>query len=98
MTYGVFAVLKDKLGENDVFDANGEAAEGVLSAEIKNRSFDAFEIKVTGFTEEQKDLEIAMGAYVAIANGDKVEYSYVQSGEPLEGDKYYFVSINSMLL
>ena len=98
ITYGVFAVLKEKLGENDIFDANGEAAEGVLSAEIKNRSFDAFEIKVTGFTEEQKDLKIAMGAYVAIANGDKVEYSYIQSGEPLEGDKYYFVSINSMLL
>lgn len=98
ITYGVFAVLKDKLGENDIFDESGEAAQGVLGAEIKNRSFDAFEIKVTGFTEEQKDLKIAMGAYVAIANGDKVEYSYIQSGEPLEGDKYYFVSINSMLL
>ena len=95
-SYGVFAVLKDKLGDKDIFDENGEKAEGVLSAEIKNRSFDAFEIKVTGFADTQRDLKLAIGAYVVVTSGDTVEYSYVQVGEINEGEKYCFVSVNDI--
>ncbi|MBQ8146525.1 MAG: leucine-rich repeat domain-containing protein, partial [Clostridia bacterium] len=74
LKYGVFAVLKDKLGTNDVFGGNGEAADGVISAEITNYSFVAFDLKVIGFTDTQKDTKLAMGAYVAVTNGETTEY------------------------
>ena len=56
LKYGVFVVLKDKLGDNDVFGNDGVAANGVLGAEIKNQQLAAFELKVFGFTDEQKEI------------------------------------------
>ena len=97
LKYGVFAVLKDKLGDNDVFDKNGVAANGVLGAEIKNCEFAAFELKIVGFTDNQKDIKLAMGAYVAVTDGETTEYSYMQGGTPLENEKYCFVSYNDIV-
>jgi len=97
LKYGVFVVLKDKLGDNDVFDKNGVAANGVLGAEIKNCEFAAFELKIVGFTDTQKDIKLAMGAYVAVTNGETTEYSYMQGGEPNENEKYCFVSYNDIV-
>ena len=95
--YGVFAVLQSKLKDKDVFAEDGTAAEGVISAEITNYQFVAFELKIVGFTDEQKDTKLAMGAYVAVTDGETTEYSYMQSGTPNENEKYCFVSYNDII-
>lgn len=95
--YGVFAVSQEKLGENHVFDQNGIAADGVLHAEIFNRNFAMFELKVTGFTDEQKDKKLALGTYVAVKGEESTEYSYIQLGTPNEGEKYCFVSYSDIV-
>ncbi len=97
LKYGVFAVLQSKLKDKDVFAEDGTAAEGVISAEITNYQFVAFELKIVGFTDEQKDTKLAMGAYGAVTDGEKTEYSYMQSGTPNENEKYCFVSYNDIV-
>jgi len=97
LKYGAFAVLQSKLKDKDVFAEDGTAAEGVISAEITNYQFVAFELKIVGFTDEQKDTKLAMGAYVAVTDGEKTEYSYMQSGTPNENEKYCFVSYNDII-
>lgn len=95
--YGVFAVSKDKLGEGDVFGKDGTAANGVIFAEISSTIHNVFEIKVVGFTDEQKDVKLALGAYVAVSDWENTEYFYMQSGSPAQGEKYCFVSYNDVL-
>ncbi|MBE6675188.1 MAG: hypothetical protein E7596_08815 [Ruminococcaceae bacterium] len=97
LKYGVFAVLQDRLGDKDVFSEDGTVAEGVINAEITNYEFVAFELKIVGFTDAQKDTKLAMGAYVAVTNGEITEYSYMQGGEPNENEKYCFVSYNDIV-
>ena len=97
LKYGVFAVLKDRLGDNDVFAEDGTVADGVVNAEITNYEFTAFELKIVGFNDEQKDTKLAMGAYVAVTNGEATEYSYLQSGKLNENEKYCFVSYNDVV-
>ena len=98
LKYGVFAVLQDRLGENDIFGEDGTAAEGVISAEITNYQFVAFELKIVGFTDERKDTKLAMGAYVAVTDGETKEYSYLQDETKgtTAGD-YFFVSFNDLV-
>ena len=96
LKYGVFAVLKDKLGDNDVFSADGTVADGVINAEVSGYALSVFEIKVTGFSDEQKDIKLAIGAYVEIENECAKEYSYMQFGTPNDGEKYSFVSYNDI--
>ena len=95
--YGVFVVLQSKLGDNDVFSDDGTAAEGVVSTEIFNRAFSAFELKIVGLTDEQKDTKLAMGAYVCAADGEETEISYIQGDELDENEKYCFVSYNGII-
>ena len=96
--YGVFAVSQSKLGENNIFDSQGNAASGVISAEIQRTDFSAFDIKVVGFeTDLLKSTSFALGAYVEVSNGATTEYSYMQSGTPNEGEKYCFVSYNDVV-
>ena len=97
LKYGVFVVLKDRLGNNDVFGEDGTVAEGVINAEITDYEFVAFELKVVGFTDTQKYTKLAMGAYVAVTDGETTEYSYLQSGTPNENEKYCFVSYNDIV-
>lgn len=87
--YGVFAVLKDNLGDGDVFDESGKAIANAVTAEISGDNLVSFEFKITGFKDGNKDLKLAMGAYVALT---ATEYSYMQFGTPNEGEKYAFVS------
>ncbi len=56
-----------------------------------------FEIRLFGFTSDNKDAKIAMGAYVAVKNGEATEYSYIQSGVPKNGEKYCFLSYNDIV-
>ncbi|MBO4982967.1 MAG: leucine-rich repeat domain-containing protein [Clostridia bacterium] len=97
LRYGVFAVSQSKLGSNDVFDKDGKAVNGVINAEITSHGFAAFELKVVGFTDEYKDTKLAMGAYVAITDGEATEYSYMQGEAPADGDNYHYVSYNEVI-
>ena len=97
LEYGVFAVSKDRLGNSDMFGTDGAPAEGVISYDVTARGFSMFELKITGFTDEYKNVKLALGAYVASIDGDTMEYSYLQPGTPNEGEKYCFVSYNDII-
>ena len=95
--YGVFAVLKDKLGTNNIFDENGEAAQGVISAEIENIALVAFDLKIAGFvTDMHRNAKLALGAYVKITDGEAFAYSYMQDKAPNAGESYHFASFNDI--
>ena len=94
--YGVFAVLQNRLGNNDVFSEDGTAIEGSINADITSYEFAAFELKIVGFTDEYKDIKLAMGAYVVETDGETTKYSYLQAGTPAENEKYCFVSYNDV--
>lgn len=93
VSYGVFAVAKVVIGDNEIFDSQGDFVEGVFGYDVTEYQNDVFEIKVSGFTsEEQKETKLALGAYVIVTSNGKKEYSYMQEGKPTENDKYHFVS------
>ncbi|MBO4982751.1 MAG: hypothetical protein J6D23_01720, partial [Clostridia bacterium] len=97
ITYGVFAVSQEKIGDSDVFDENGNAISSAITAELTDYAFSIFEVKVVCFADDQKALPLAIGAYVKTTDGDKAEYSYLQSGTPEENEKYCFVSYNDIV-
>ena len=97
LKYGVFAVLQNRLGDKDIFSEDGTVAEGTINADITSYEFALFELKIVGFTDEYKDIKLAMGAYVAVTDGETTEYSYLQSGTPNENEKYCFVSYNDIV-
>ena len=95
ITFGVYAVAQQRLGENDIFDENGNATAGVINADLTSYVFDAFEIKIVGFNDTQKDIKLAMGAYVT---EDGKTYSYMQSDKAGElVGSYYAVTYNSVI-
>ena len=98
LKYGVFAVSQNKLEDKDIFGENGVATEGVVTVDITNQKYALFELKIVGFTDAQKDMKLAMGAYVkATTIDEKTEYSFLQDGTPSENEKYYFASYNEIL-
>ena len=97
LTYGVFAVSQEKLGDSSIFQNNGDVTNGVISVDVSKHGFEVFEIKIVGFAETQKDIKFAMGAYVAITNDGTTKYAYMQSGTPNSGAKYYFASYNEIM-
>ena len=97
ITFGVYAVAQQKLGENDIFDENGNATAGVINADLTSYSVDAFEIKIVGFNDTQKDIMLALGGYVCVTENDKTTYSYMQYGTPAQGQNYRFDSYNTVL-
>ena len=94
VSYGVFAALADKIGANDIFGADGKVLEGVIAADITGSGYTLFNLKITGFTEAQKKLPFAMGAFVGAEKNGSTEYSYLQIAAPAEGEKYYFATYN----
>ena len=88
--------MKGICGES-IFDGNGEAREGVISTLINNSEFIAFQLKITGFTQESKNAMLAFGAYVTVSDGESTEYSFMQAEAPNEGANYYFTSYNEIL-
>ena len=94
--FGLFVVSEKKLGNKEIFGENG-AADGVISVEMSDRMNSAMELKVIGFNDETKDYRIAMGVYIALNDGEKTEYTYLQIEAPADGEKYYFVSFNEAL-
>jgi hypothetical protein len=93
----MFAILKDKLGNGDIFANDGTVADGAINAEIPIYDYVAVEFKIMGFTDAHKDIEIAMGAYVIATDGESSEYSYIQASKPTEGAKYSFISYGAIL-
>ena len=91
--FGAFAAAESKIGTQDVVSADGQVAENTISADITGYGVAAFDLVVLGFSEEYRDLGMAMGAYVI--DGDTV--SYMQAGGPEENEKYYFASYNEVL-
>ena len=95
--FGVFAALETKLGQDDIFDENGQFIDCVVGQQLSNRTPDAFELKVAGFTtDEQKATKIVFGAYVVTKKDGKSSISYMQNGSPEEG-KYYSTSYNDIV-
>ena len=96
VNYGVFAVSKAKLGDNDVFNADGEAASGVLSVDLTHQMHSMLEMKITGFTDATKDSNFAMGAYTRVTKDDTSTFSYIQKDAPTDGEKYNFISYSAI--
>ncbi len=96
ISYGVFAVAESKLADKSIFDEYGNAASGVISADLTEYEFTTIDFKIVGFSEEQKCLSLAMGAYLKIADSDSLRYAYVQYGTPKENQKYCFVTYNEV--
>ena len=92
LKYGAFAVAKQKIGDNYIFASDGTVASNAIVAELSNYEFVSFELKIVGFTDEYKDAKLAMGAYAIVSDENATEYSYIQAGAPLNGEKYSFVS------
>ena len=97
LNYGVFAVLEKTVGNNDIFDANGKALDGVVSADMTDTSYSIFKIKMVGFEGDKKDTSFAMGAYIGFTKDGATEYSYLQIASAPEGEKYFFASLNEIL-
>ncbi|MBQ4510080.1 MAG: leucine-rich repeat domain-containing protein [Clostridia bacterium] len=104
LKYGVFAALKDKLGDSYIFDEDGNAVANSVVAEVSSNDYVAVEFKITGFTDEYKDTKLAMGVYVITADKSadddtteiKPEYFYLQVGSPNANEKYEFISYNEV--
>ena len=96
ISYGVFAVAKSKLGDNDIFDENGNATLGVINAELTEYSFTEVDLKITGFSDTQKSLPLAIGAYAKITKGEITEYTYIQEGTPDANQKYCFITYDDV--
>ena len=97
VSYGLFATTKQNIGSNDIIDSNGVVANGAVIAEFENSQFAFLYIKMFGFdTEDKRNAEIAIGAYVKIAFDGAKEYSYLQVGTLEAGEKYCFVSYNDI--
>ena len=96
VSYGLFAGTKQGLGTNDVIGEDGKAVAGAITAGFENSKYSFMFIKMFGFNEDNKDTPFAIGAYVAVDNGEGKEYSYLQNEKPQNGAKYSFVSYNSV--
>ena len=98
ITFGLFAVSQNMLGDSNIFDENGKINANVLSANTERTGFDYFDLKLTGYTTEaQKNAKVAIGTYIIVTKDGKKIISYAQSQEPTEGAKYYFASYNEMI-
>ena len=74
----------------------GNSANGVINAQISGYGFALFELRISGFTDEYKNLKLAMGAYVIATDDETTEYSYMQATDPDQGEKYSFISYNDV--
>lgn len=96
VNYGIFAVTKDNIGTNDIFDENGKSRKGVIAADLTGSGFNLVNLKVFGFTTEQKDIDLAIGAFIGATKDKATKYTYLQIEEPSEGAKYFFASYNDV--
>lgn len=92
-TYGVFAVAKNNLGDNNILNDDGSASDYVVKRELK-ANYGSFDFKLSGFeTEAQKSAQLAIGMYMIDNNGKII---YLQAENPKENEKYSFISYNDL--
>lgn len=92
LNYGIFAATQGAIENKDVFDKAGNAISGAIAVAMESNKYKSFEFRISGFTDENKDTMLAIGAYVAEIDGNAIKYSYIQDSSPNEGEKYQFVS------
>ena len=97
LKYGVFAVAESKIGNNSIFDENGNVFNGAICADVTEYEFNMFDVKIVGFEDGHKSLPLAMGAYISVTEGSTTEYSYIQSSSPNKDEIYSFVSYNDIV-
>ncbi|MBQ7761250.1 MAG: leucine-rich repeat protein [Clostridia bacterium] len=97
LKYGLFAVAEEKLGTNEIMNAQGQTADGVASVEFSSRDYDMFSMRIIGFeTAVHKSAQLAIGAYVIEKTADNSSVSYLQASAPATGNTYHFVSFNNL--
>jgi len=95
LSYGVFAVLYDKIGENDVVNADGTGMTGAVVQKLITQPYAAVELKISGIADdEQKNAKLSMGVFV-IEKGETNKVSYLQADEPQEG-RYTYTTFNNL--
>ena len=99
VSYGVFAASYIKLGEKEAVLADGTISSDALGKKIDGGdNIGAFEIKVKGFTtEEQMNAKIVLGAYTVVSNGEEATVSYLMPTEPLQGEKYGYITYKEIV-
>ena len=98
LKYGLFATTKGNIGSGDLFDQNGAPNAGVVTVGFPNKNYVFLSLKMLGFkSDESKNADFAIGAYVETTFEDAKEYSVLQEGTPNEGEKYCFVKYNDFV-
>ena len=99
VNFGVFAVLQNKLGENDVLDESGALTCNGIKAPVSDYQYSSIELILGGFeSTTQKALSLCLGVYFEVTSEDEsVEYSYVQNEPPQENEKYSFITYDEVL-
>ena len=96
IAYGIFVTLASSVGQSDIVNENGEFLQGVIHAGVTNSSISTFTLKLTGFnTDEKREKELVLGAYVITDDGEKTEISYMQSNSP-SSQKYFITTFNNI--
>jgi hypothetical protein len=91
-SYGVFAVSKTKLDGNEIF-TDGVATSGVISTELSSFNFTTVVLKITGFKDEHKTKEFALGVYTSFDGA----YGYIQENATVINNAYVFTSYNAIV-
>ena len=98
VSYGLFVVTKLALGENDILDADGTPANGVIKADVTNTNYAILSLKMVGFQDEQsRTLDFAVGTYVITEKEEVKEFAYIQAGDVSEGEKYNFTTYEKII-
>ena len=98
LKYGVFAVSEAKLGDNEIIDANGNVAEGVIAMEMSRIQHYVFELKISGFnSDDVKKQPLAIGTYVIENGTEGARVSYLQQDGDFNEEKgYSFITYNQI--
>ena len=91
LSFGAFAILYNNIGDKGILNN-----ENAIIAEVKDEEkiFVSFEMRITGFeTDEQKDAQLAIGAYVLDEEGT---VSYIQAVDSDQSKEFTSVSYNDI--
>ena len=81
---------KTRVKSSSYYDIESKISKLDPSAEDYKYSFD-FE------TEESKNAEFAIGAYVVTTQDGQKSYLYLQEGTPVDGEKYAYIKYNDFV-
>lgn len=95
VSYGLFAVKKDTLGDYDVLDEKGDLTVKGAKTDLTSKRFDMIEFKIIGIKSDvHKATKIAMGAYVIESENGVNKITYLQEEETNGNKNYQFVCYN----